>query len=199
MLPQKRRELVLSTCGTSRKLCVAFFDADRTLRQTRSKKCSPHGRHDVLIYRYAADKLRKLSEAGWVLAIVSNQAGIELGYVSIAEVEDAMQETLRQFAALGAIFNYYDYAEKYDENRKPGSEMAWRLERKLHQVKYEIDWQQSYMVGDAAWKKGSDLQPDGSLGSDHSNSDRLFAENIAMKHLGFKFFHPRDFFGKLPD
>lgn len=199
MLPKQRRKLVLPMHGTSRELCVAFFDADHTLRQTRSKKCSPHGRHDVMIYRHAADKLRKLSEDGWLLAIVSNQAGIELGYVSIAEVEDAMQETMRQFAALGAVFNYYDYAEKYDENRKPDTEMAWRLERKLQQVKYKINWQQSYMVGDAAWKKGKDLQPDGSLGCDHSDSDRLFAENIAMKHPGFGFFHPRDFFGKLTD
>ncbi len=76
--------------------------------------------------------------------------------------------------------------------------MAWRLERKLHQLKRKIDWQQSFMVGDAAWKKARDLQPDGSPGNDHSDSDRLFAENIALKHPGFGFFHPRDFFGKLP-
>lgn len=196
MLPAKRRELVLPTHSPEKKLCVAFFDADNTLRETHSKKRSPHGRHDVLIYRHAVDKLRALSEAGWLLAIVSNQAGISLGYISEAEVEDAMQETISQFAAFGAIFGYYDFAEKYDENRKPGTEMAWRLERKLHQVKRKIDWQQSIMVGDAAWKKGNDLRPDGAPGDDHSDSDRLFAENIALKHPGFGFFHPRDFFGR---
>ncbi|PKL45994.1 MAG: hypothetical protein CVV42_18015 [Candidatus Riflebacteria bacterium HGW-Riflebacteria-2] len=197
MLPQKRRELVLPANCNEKKLCVAFFDADNTLRETHSKKRSPHGRHDVLIFRQAADKLRALSDAGWLLAIVSNQAGISLGHIAAAEVEEAMQETIRQFAELGAVFGYYDYAEKYDENRKPACEMAWRLERKLHQHKRRIDWQQSFMVGDAAWKKARDLQPDGSPGEDHSAADRMFAENIALKHPGFGFFHPRDFFGKL--
>ena len=51
------------------------------------------------------------------------------------------------------------------------------------------------MVGDAAYKRKVDLQPNGKPGTDHSNSDRLFAENIAITHKGFKFYHPNDFFG----
>ncbi|MBU1107105.1 MAG: HAD-IIIA family hydrolase [Candidatus Riflebacteria bacterium] len=196
MVPEKRRSLILPAHNSEKVLCVGFFDADSTLREAHSKKSSPHGKHDVMIYRHAAEKLRALSEAGWLLAIVSNQAGISLGYITKAEVEEAMQETIREFAALGAIFGYYDYAENYDENRKPANEMAWRLERKLHQVKRKINWKDSFMVGDAAWKKGHDLQPDGSPGDDHADSDRRFAENIALRHPGFGFFHPRDFFGK---
>ncbi|EKD81952.1 MAG: hypothetical protein ACD_39C01552G0001, partial [uncultured bacterium] len=61
MLPEKRRELVLPAHTLEKNLCVAFFDADNTLRETHSKKSSPHGRHDVIIYRHAADKLAALS------------------------------------------------------------------------------------------------------------------------------------------
>jgi HAD superfamily hydrolase (TIGR01662 family) len=135
-----------------------------------------------------------LSQQGFLLAIASNQAGITNGYISFAEVEEAFQETLRKFADMGIVFNYYDFAEEKDENRKPGVEMAWRLERKLNYLGRKIDWPRSFMVGDAGWKKGKDLRPDGSMGTDHSSSDRLFAENIARRHAGFAFFYANDFF-----
>lgn len=173
---------------------MAFFDADNTLRFTRSKKPSPHGRHDVILIRETFRKLRELAENGYFLAIVSNQAGIEQGYISYQEVEEAFQETLRQFSEQRIIFNYYDFAEKKDDDRKPETGMAFRLERKLKLAGHDIDWQNSFMVGDAGWKKGRDFRPDGSPGTDHSSSDRLFAENLARKHSGFLYFHAANFF-----
>ncbi len=196
--PQKRRTFIANPDLKSIELPVAFFDADNTLRRTRSGKPSPHGRHDVIVFAHAIDKLKELVEKGYVLAIVSNQAGIELGFLSSCEVEEALHETMRVFAEHGIIFNYYDYADRRDKNRKPEPEMAWRLERKLHQQGLKIAWHQSFMVGDAAWKNGKDIQPDGTPGSDHANSDRRFAENIAIKYPGFGFFHPRHFFSDFP-
>lgn len=185
---------MLPTNATGRELPVAFFDADNTLRETRSGKPSPHGRHDVVINQKAFARLKELYENGYLLAIVSNQAGIELGMISAAQVEEAMQETMRLLTRDEICFHYYDYADLRDKNRKPETEMAWRLERKLHLAGYSINWNKSFMVGDAAWKKGHDLQPDGTPGDDHANSDRRFAENIAIKHPGFGFYHPREFF-----
>ncbi len=50
------------------------------------------------------------------------------------------------------------------------------------------------MVGDAGWKKGRDTRPDGVPGTDHSSSDRLFAEKIARRHPEFTFFYAKDYF-----
>lgn len=197
-LPDKRRSLILPAITAGRTVRIAFFDADNTLRHTRSGKPSPHGRSDLIIHHGCFSKLKELVEAGFLLAIVSNQAGIELGYISRSEVEEAMQETLRIFAEKGIFFNYYDYAELYNDDRKPEPGMAWRLERQLHQAGIEVNWAESFMVGDAAWKRGHDRRPDGSPGEDHSNSDRRFAENIAIKHPGFGFFHPAEFFRDRP-
>lgn len=196
--PEKRRTLLLPKKAAGKVLPVAFFDADNTLRHTKSGKVSPHGRHDVLVFKQTFAKIYELQASGYLLAIISNQAGIKLGYISTDEVEDALNETLRIFAENNIYFNYYDYAEQYDNNRKPDTGMAWRLERELLLQGYSINWQESFMIGDAAWKRGKDLQPDGSPGSDHANSDRRFAENIAIKHPGFGFFHPRHFFDNWP-
>lgn len=196
IFPDKRRTLVLPQHIKSKDLVVAFFDADQTLRKARSGKASPHGRHDVAINRQAFSKLKQLTDDGIFMAIVSNQAGIELGYISISEVEEAMHGTMHLFAEKGVFFNYYDYAEHYDEDRKPEPGMAWRLERLLHLHGYAINWAESFMVGDAAWKESVETRPDGKPGTDHSNSDRRFAENIANKYHGFGFFHPDEFFGK---
>ncbi len=193
-VPEKRRTLILPAVLAGRHLRVAFFDADNTLRNSRSGKPSPHGHADLLINEASFFRLKELAAAGYLLAIVSNQAGIELGYISREEVEEAMQSTLAAFAARGILFNYYDYSEFYDADRKPEPGMAWRLERQLQMAGYSIDWSGSFMVGDAGWKQGKDRRPDGRPGQDHSNSDRLFAENIARRHSGFGFFHPEDFF-----
>ncbi|MDN5280498.1 MAG: bifunctional polynucleotide phosphatase/kinase [Clostridiales bacterium] len=194
--PAKRRQLVLTGNLVGSLLPVAFFDADSTIRVTRSGKPSPHGRHDVIILPESFKKLEELVHKGYVLVIVSNQAGIDLGYISLAEVEEAFQETLHQFSRQGIFFNYYDFAEKKDENRKPEIEMARRLERKMKLNGKNIDWNKSFMVGDAGWKKGRDFRPDGSPGIDHSSSDRIFAENLARFHEGFAFFHAKDFFSQ---
>jgi len=193
-LPARRRSLVLPADAAGRTFRVAFFDADRTLRNSKSGRPSPHGSSDLVIVKNSFARLKELTEAGYLLAIVSNQAGIDLGYITHAEVEEAFQAMLRVFAEKGILFSYYDYAELYDEDRKPEPGMAWRLERQLQLAGCKINWAESFMVGDAAWKRGSDIKPDGTPGEDHSNSDRRFAENIALKHPGFSFFHPDDYF-----
>ena len=194
LVPEKRRSLILPADLAGRHLRVAFFDADNTLRESHSGKPSPHGRADLLVRSHCCARLLRLAGDGYLLAIVSNQAGIKLGHIGIGEVEEAMQATLQAFAARGIFFNYYDFAEFYNEDRKPEPGMAWRLERQLQLSGYTIDWAGSFMVGDAGWKRGKEQCPDGRPGTDHSNSDRLFAENIALKHPGFGFFHPVDFF-----
>jgi len=58
--------------------------------------------------------------------------------------------------------------------------MADRLESHLKTRGLTLDWKNSFMVGDSAYKKGVDQRPDGKPGTHFSNADRLFAENLKI-------------------
>ena len=115
----------------------------------------------------------------------------------LKEVDALMAETANQIRELGGVIHYIDYAENKDQFRKPQTGMASLLAAKIKNNFGEdvgIDFQNSFMVGDAGYKKASakyngDIMPDGKPGRDFSNSDRLFAEN-----LGISFYYAPNFF-----
>lgn len=195
-LPNKRREISPAFKATDKKVRVAFFDADSTLRVAPSGSVSANAATDVAILPMVAPKLAELDKQGYLIAVVSNQLGVAKGYVSFETADGGLRTMMAQLASNGATIHYYDFAEAEDENRKPEPGMARRLET-LVQTNFgvTIDWEKSFMVGDSAWKRGVDTEPDGTPGADFSNTDRLFAESVAKLHPGFAFHHPRDFFG----
>jgi DNA 3'-phosphatase len=194
--PQKRRQLVLTDKNKKEiNFKVAFFDADSTLRVAKSGRPSPSKGHDVELLPCIIPVLRSLVNQGYLLAIVSNQAGVQHGHLKLSDAEAAMNATVQKIAEHGVVINYFDFADRCDEYRKPQPGMALYLEKVLKEAGLKLDWKNSLMVGDAAWKKGKEVEPDGTPGVDHSNSDRVFAENIARKNKGFDFAHPADFFG----
>lgn len=178
---------------------VAFFDADSTLRVSKSGNVSANHPEDVILLPGVAEKLRKVAAEGFLIAIASNQGGVAAGFVKLEDADGALRYTIELLAAQGAPVHYYDFAEARDEYRKPKGGMAWELERLLaDEYRAEVDWAKSYMVGDSGWKKGKDTEPFGTPGSDFSNSDRGFAETVRKARgliRGFPFYHPRDFFG----
>lgn len=176
------------------KVKIAFFDADSTLRVAPSGSVSANGPTDVAILPLMTAKLQKLQADGYLLAVVSNQAGIAAGYVTFDTANGALRHALSQLSRLGVQFHYYDFAEANDENRKPDLGMARRLAAKVEELGKKVDWDSTIMVGDSAWKKGVDVEPDGTPGEDVSNADRLFGENMAKTFGGVKFYHPRNFF-----
>lgn len=198
--PWKRRQLIEAFRpkggGTIR---VAFFDADSTLRVSRSGSPAANDRRDVYLLPMVAPPIRKLVDEGWLVAVVSNQGGIDKGYVKFAAAQGALRHTCRLLARLGVPVHWFDFADAYDENRKPGVGMGLRLDRFLKErFGRGIDWRHSMMVGDSAWKKGQDVEPGGLAGEDWSASDRGFAESL-RRHVGdpraMRFHHPREFFG----
>ncbi len=200
MLPRARRTLTARARELPEgPIRIAFFDADSTLRVSRSGSPSANHRTDVKILPSVAPRLRELAAKGYLLAIVSNQAGVAEGYVSFESADGALRFTMSRLAAQGALFDYYDFAELRDDDRKPGIGMARRLGALVaSELGRPVDWSGSFMVGDSAWKKGVDLEPDGTPGVDFSNSDRLFAESVRRELAGgrgFAFHHPRDYFG----
>jgi DNA 3'-phosphatase len=179
---------------------VAFFDADSTLRVSRSGSVSANHRRDVMLLPGVARKLRELQKQGFLIAVVSNQGGVAHGFLTKQTAEAALAFLAHLLARKGAYVSYFDFAETKDKYRKPGTEMAWEAERVIHQaLGRKVDWVRSFMVGDSAWKRKKDVEPDGTPGEDFSNSDRHFAENVrkerGLSDDGFRFYHPREFFG----
>jgi DNA 3'-phosphatase len=177
----------------SKKIKVAFFDADGTLRVAPSGKVTANEPEDVRILPFVADRLQRLAEEGYLICIVSNQAGVGAGYTTAAKADAALQHTAELIREQGGQVHYTDFApSKEDDGYKPSRGMADRLLAAIKE-KYgddvEIDWDASFMVGDASSRKGETLR-DGRVSHHHSDADKGFADR-----LGIRFEEPQDFFG----
>jgi DNA 3'-phosphatase len=194
--PTSRRDLGKYTCPTSGDaIKVAFLDADSTLRVSKSGSVSANGPKDVHVLPFVAASVSELNKKGYLTAIVSNQGGIASGAVTFATAEGALAFTAKQLGALGAKIDYFDFAEAKDDNRKPKTGMALRLDELLQEkCGMPIDMEKSMMIGDSGYKEGTDgPHPDGRPADDFSNADRFFAENV-----GIPFHEPTDYFGWKP-
>jgi DNA 3'-phosphatase len=188
-LSGRRQILDSSFVITDSKVKVAFFDADSTLRKSKSGKFIVGEPSDVEILSGVVEKIKELNAQGYLIAVVSNQGGVPK-QVSYENADQTLLATLQMIRDQGAVIHYYDFAEGKNENRKPGTGMAKNLQRVLDMDFPEgvkIDYAQSFMVGDAAYKKG-ELRPDGTKGNDFSNSDRLFAEAIKVPFEEARYF-----------
>lgn len=172
---------------------VAFLDADSTLRVSRSGSVSANDAEDVRLLPFVGDRLKELHDEGYLIAIVSNQAGVQYGHVTIEDADAALQLTADLVRAAGGEVHYVDYAERNGPDRKPGTGMAERLDKLLTDTfgpDAAVDKDASMMVGDSAYKRGHDTRPDGTPGTNFSNSDRRFAEAWDLP-----FVEPKDAFG----
>lgn len=189
------------------KIKVAFFDADSTLRVSKSGSVSANGPADVALLPGVAKKLAELAKEGYLINIVSNQQGVQFGHVSLDEADAALQYTIKLIREAGGTVHGYHFAEADGPRRKPDIGMASDLEAAAKQqfgAHVSFNLAESFMVGDSAYKKPSvdkrtgeakpgDKRPNGKDGVDFSNSDRLFAEK-----LGVPFHEPDSFFAWPP-
>lgn len=153
-------------------LKLLIFDADGTLRRsTVPNQPTPNKDGEWEVLPNVKEKLQKiLSErADVILAIASNQGGIELGYLSREQaaklLDDLYEEITGKCAPEGMIQLCPDF-KRPSECRKPKPGM---LQKIMEQAK--IAQNQTLFVGD-------------------SEDDRMTAQNA-----GVRFIWAKDFFG----
>ncbi len=131
---------------------IVFLDRDGTLIEEVGYLRDPAA---VRILPGAAEALRTLSEAGYLLAVVSNQAGLARGKFTMAEMEAVHREFVSAFAKEGVVFDAVEYCPHHPEGsvdayrggcdcRKPGTGLAERILEALRVP----DSAPRYLVGD---------------------------------------------------
>jgi D-glycero-D-manno-heptose 1,7-bisphosphate phosphatase len=122
---------------------------------------------EIDLLPWAAGAIRQLTDAGFVIVVVTNQSGVARGYFDEALVAATHEALDVQLAAQGARIDSYYYCPHYPisadprygivcDCRKPFAGMLHRAARELN-----VDLSRSWMVGDS-W---SDVQAGLSAGT----------------------------------
>jgi D-glycero-D-manno-heptose 1,7-bisphosphate phosphatase len=121
-----------------------FLDRDGVVIEDRGYIRDPN---DVILLPGAAEALRRFSEEGWKLIVVSNQSGVGRGLITPAEM-DAVQarflDVLRseRVEMAGSYICPHAPAAKC-ECRKPSPFLL-----KQAAAEHDVDLRQSWMIGD---------------------------------------------------
>ena len=95
----------------------------------------------------ALESLRRLSEAGWLLIVVTNQSGVGRGFISREEllnVRSSFETMMRSAGApVTATYCCLHAPEENCECRKPSASLFFQAAAENH-----IDLSQSWMIGD---------------------------------------------------
>ncbi len=126
-----------------------FLDRDGTINEEVGHLGDPDR---LRLISGSAEAIRLLNDAGILVIVVSNQAGVGRGYFSTATVEAIHQEMARQLAVNGAWVDAIYYCPHHPDEgcqcRKPEAGMLVQAIRE-----HGIDTRQAFIVGD----KVSDL------------------------------------------
>jgi bifunctional polynucleotide phosphatase/kinase len=130
-------------------------------------------------------KLRSLHDEGFLLVILSNQAGIALkfGTGNMKRLTDLKRKATAVFTQLDLPMAIYA-ATTHDQYRKPRTGMWARMHQDFELKPDDIDYENSIFVGDAGGRVEN-----GKLKKDFSCSDRNFSHNV-----GIAFKTPEEFF-----
>ena len=123
---------------------AVFLDRDGTLI---AEKNYLHRPEDVEIFPGAGAALKKLSDAGFKLIIVTNQSGIGRGLFTLADAERVNAHLAREFARDGVRFEKtYIAPEAPDQpsrGRKPSPQFLFDA-----RDEFGMDLAESFMAGD---------------------------------------------------
>jgi DNA 3'-phosphatase len=161
-----------------KKYKVLFIDMDGTLIQTKSGKTFPEGIWDMEFKFDVLNAIKQLSPE--YVCIVSNQGGIELGYVEYMHMVSKMTYVCSVISEYCKIedrdvqYSFCQFNNKQHPLRKPNTGM---LEEYFNLnfncfAKPECSKEEILMVGDASGLPGQ-----------FSDSDKKCAENFGIDYL----------------
>lgn len=162
-----------------KKYKIVFLDLDGTLINTISGKTFPQGIWDMKLNFHLLDKLKELSPK--YIFIVTNQGGIEKGYVDKDNFEDKLQyitDCVMEYVSKGCICksSYCHINDKNNSYRKPNTGMlSHLLEAFVFDNDRPVNDEDMCMIGDASGKEGqfsdSDKQTAINFGIDYYDVD----------------------------
>lgn len=152
---------------------VIFADLDGTLIETASGETFPKGIWDMKIRYDVLEAIKRCNVEH--LAVVSNQAGIDAGYVIKKDFDmkaGYLRAAFQEYLGINVDFIYCDSEDKNNENRKPNVGMLEYCCKSLIAAKKFYTKEEMLMIGDASGKPGQ-----------FSDSDKKTAENFGIDYL----------------
>ena len=156
-----------------KKYDIIFSDLDGTLINTISGKIFPKGVWDMKIRFEVLDTLRVLHPQ--YIFIVSNQGGIEKGYIdryNFSVKSEYIARAISEYCDCKCYAMYCTTNDKLDIYRKPNTGMLENLLEKYVGDDFDYIKQKSLMIGDASGKEGQ-----------FSDSDKKTAENFCVDYM----------------
>ena len=152
---------------------VIFCDLDGTLIDTISGETFPKGIWDMKIKFDVLDAIKKLNPE--YILIVSNQGGIESGFVDAHDFRaksEYITRAIREYCGCECYAMYCETNDKSDPYRKPNVGMLEGLLESYVGDDFDYIKQKSLMIGDASGKEGQ-----------FSDSDKKTAENFGIDYM----------------
>ena len=152
---------------------VLFCDLDGTLIETISGETFPKGIWDMRIRFEVLDKIKEIKPK--YLLIVSNQGGIESGFVSESDFRiksEYIPRAIHEYCGCECYAIYCVTNDKTDPYRKPNTGMLEDLLESYVGYDFEYIKQKSLMIGDASGKEGQ-----------FSDIDKKTAENFGIDYM----------------
>jgi D-glycero-D-manno-heptose 1,7-bisphosphate phosphatase len=123
---------------------AVFLDRDGTLIEEKVYLSDPE---QVVIFPGVGPSLRRLMDAGFLLFIVTNQAGIGRGYYAEADMHRVNARLCELLAKAGVRFEKIYFApeapDQPSRSRKPSPQFLLDA-----RDEFGVDLSQSYMIGD---------------------------------------------------
>ena len=155
---------------------VIFTDLDGTLINTISGETFPKGIWDMKINFEVLDKIKEINPK--CLLIVTNQGGIEKGFVNERNFQFKMEyicRSIKEYTGVEVEYSYCTSNNKDNKYRKPNIGMIDSLTREMIKrdtIENGIETDKILMIGDASGKEGQ-----------FSDSDKKCAENAGFDYL----------------
>ena len=155
---------------------VIFADLDGTLINTISGKTFPKGIWDMKLNFDVLDAIKKVNPK--CLLIVTNQGGIEKGFVNERNFQFKMEyicRSIKEYTGIEVEYSYCTSNDKDNKYRKPNIGMIDSLTREMIKrgiIENGICTDNILMIGDASGKEGQ-----------FSDSDKRCAENAGFDYM----------------